>query len=149
VVEAETEGEEKAEDKKEALADATVNVDLIGVGTSVYDFLHEMDGVDAQGVNVASGADQTDRSGKFKMRNVRAWMYWSLREALDPQLGEDLALPPDSELLADLCAPRWKVSAQGIQVESKEDIIERLGRSPDSGDAVALAHLETSTWLMS
>jgi hypothetical protein len=27
----------------------------------------------------------------------------------------------------------------GIQVESKDDIAERIGRSPDAGDAVVLA----------
>jgi hypothetical protein len=31
--------------------------------------------------------------------------------------------------------------ATGIQVEAKEDIVKRIGRSPDCGDAVALAHL--------
>jgi hypothetical protein len=71
--------------------------------------------------------------------NRRAEWWWKLREALDPATGEDLALPPDQGLLADLCAPRWKLSARGVQVESKEDIIKRLGRSPDRGDSAAYA----------
>ncbi len=48
-------------------------------------------------------------------------------------------MPSDQELLADLCAPRFTVQANGIKVESKEDVTRRLGRSPDCGDAVVLA----------
>jgi len=36
-----------------------------------------------------------------------------------------------SELLAELIAPRRKMTMQGIQIESKEAIVKRLGRSPD------------------
>ena len=66
-------------------------------------------------------------------------MYWRLREALDPESGDDLMLPPDPELLADLTAARFEVRASGIVVEAKEKIKERLGRSPDCAAAVALA----------
>lgn len=129
---------------------ATVNIDAIGVGTSPLDILKGND-VDVHPVNNAEAAgmrdeggkvvlEARDRSKKYKLRNVRAESYWRLREALDPENGDDLALPPDTELLADLCAPRWGLSASGITVESKEDIIKRLGRSPDCGDAVVMAH---------
>jgi len=39
----------------------------------------------------------------------------------------------------DLAAPEFEVTLQGIQIESKDDIKRRLGRSPDRGDAVLLA----------
>jgi hypothetical protein len=68
---------------------------------------------------------------------------WRLREALDPDKGEHLALPPDTQLKADLCAPLWKLTAQGIQIELKDEIIKRIGRSPDRGDAVILAFINT------
>jgi hypothetical protein len=48
-------------------------------------------------------------------------------------------LPDDRELLADLCAPRWEPTSRGIKIESKEEIIERIGRSPDKGDAAIYA----------
>ena len=51
-----------------------------------------------------------------------------------------MALPPDPELKADLCAPTWKLTARGILVESKEDINARIGRSPDKGDSLVYAH---------
>jgi len=125
--------------------EAMINVDVIGVGASAYDSLayHEMEGrryLNVMGVNAAAATNARDRSGMLAMRNVRAEMYWGLRDALDPAKGDDLALPDDSELLADLVAPRWKLSASGVQIESKDEIKERIGRSPDCGDAVALAH---------
>ncbi|HEV3084106.1 MAG TPA: hypothetical protein VGY66_30260 [Gemmataceae bacterium] len=73
--------------------------------------------------------------------NVRAYAYWALRDILDPERGEKMALPPDQELLSDLTAPRWAMTMQGIKVEPKEDIVKRLGRSPDCADAMALAIL--------
>jgi hypothetical protein len=88
---------------------------------------------------VASRSEATDKSGKLKFINLRAEIYWKLREALDPSTGENLALPPDPLLLQDLTAPQWSLTVSGIKVESKDDIKKRIGRSTDSGDAVALA----------
>jgi hypothetical protein len=119
--------------------DAAINVDVIGVGSSVYDYLRGMD-VRVNGINFAEHTDKRDRSGKFKFMNVRAAAYWALREALDPDFGDGLMLPDDAELKADLCAPNWELRPSGILVESKQDIISRIGRSPDKGDAVALAN---------
>lgn len=129
---------------------APVNLDCIGVGTSPLDILRENE-IPAEAINFAAkaldwdGKPRTDRSGRYRMRNLRAWAFWSLREALDPRRGVDLALPDDRELLADLCAPRWSLSASGILIESKEDIRKRLGRSTNCGDAVAMAHLEAGS----
>jgi len=133
--------------------DATINVDVIGVGASGYDSLayYELEGrkyLNVVGVNFSGGTTARDRSGLLAMRNVRAECYWGLREALDPVKGDDLALPDDPELMADLCAPRWSLTAGGVLVESKEDIVKRLGRSPDCGDAVVLANYGSyGSWL--
>ena len=119
-------------------AGASMGIDVIGIGASVYDSLKETAII--QAINFGAGAaNVTDRSGRLKFRNVRAAAYWKLREALDPDHGEGLALPPDPELLADLCAPRYELKPSGIQLESKDDVSARLGRSPDRGDAVVLA----------
>lgn len=130
----------------QALApDAAVNVDVIGVGASVYDWLREkVDSAVAtvHAVNVASASAATDRSGQLRFVNLRAEAYWRMREALDPEHGDNLALPDDSELLADLCAPRWEYTPRGVRIEEKADIIKRIGRSPDAGDAAVLALLE-------
>ena len=50
-------------------------------------------------------------------------------------------LPPDQELLSDLTAPHWSMTTQGIKIEPKEDIVKRLGRSPDCADALVLSIL--------
>lgn len=91
--------------------------------------------------NGASGADGLrDRTGMFKFKNMRAAATWYLRDALDPDHGAFLALPPDPELKADLCSLRRKPDTITIQIESKEDIRARIGRSPDKGDAIIMAH---------
>jgi len=132
--------------------DAAVQVDVIGVGTSVYDSLRAAIGAKAVQLNGASGSQKRDRSGQLGFVNLRAELYWTLREALDPEHGDDLALPPDPGLPADLCAPRWKLTARGVQIESKEDLIKRLGRSPDKGDSLiyahAMPHLAGQGWML-
>ena len=60
-----------------------------------------------------------------------------MRELLDPSRELRPGLPADEMLLGDLTAPQWKILSGGsIQVESKDDIRKRLGRSTDDGDAV-------------
>jgi len=117
--------------------DAQLNVDVIGVGGAVVDALEAQD-LNVFPVNAAEGTTARDKSGRLKMRNVRSELMWGMREALDPT-GDDIALPPDNELLADLTAPTWKVTTSGVLIESKDDVKKRLGRSPNKGDAVVLA----------
>lgn len=77
----------------------------------------------------------------LKFANKRAEAWWRFREELDPDQegGSPIALPPDDELRADLATPRWSPGARGIQLENKDDIRLRLGRSPGKGDAVVMA----------
>lgn len=72
--------------------------------------------------------------------NKRAEAYWRFREALDPgqQGGSDMALPPDQELLADLTAPTFSVQRGVIKLQTKEQVTDKLGRSPDKGDAAVM-----------
>lgn len=117
-------------------------IDVIGIGASAYDMMRA-NGLRVQGVNFSEAEvirDMRDKSGRLKFRNMRAAAYWKFREALDPETGENLALPPDPELLADLIAARWELTAGGVLIESKEDISERLGRSPDCADAAVLGY---------
>jgi hypothetical protein len=127
---------------------ARVNVDVIGVGSSAYDSLNAMYS-DVRPVNVSTGSTYTDKSGRLKMGNLRAELLWRMRDALDPGGKKALALPPGNEVLADLCAARYRVQAGGkVLAESKEDIKARLGRSPDVGDALLLASYDqaVSAW---
>ena len=117
------------------------NLDIVGIGASAYDD-GLRNGLNVIGINGSAPSDATDRSGKLRFLNLRAEMYWKLREALDPDGDAPLALPPDPELSADLRAQRWEITKGGIKVEPKDEIAKRLGRSPDCGDAVALTMLE-------
>lgn len=116
-----------------------INIDVIGVGSSAFDQLRMTDRYPVTPVNVAEGSDQHDRSGKLGFHNVRSYIYWNLRELLDPVYGENIALPPSAELLSDLCAAKWSLTVRGILIEPKDDIKVKLGRSPDMGDAALLA----------
>ena len=71
--------------------------------------------------------------------NMRSDLWWSFREALDPENREEVALPPDRRLAAQLAAPTWKLRGDAILIESKDDLRKRLGTSTDDADAVILA----------
>lgn len=118
------------------------NIDAIGYGASAADDLISR-GYSVNAVNVSMATTARDRTGRFTFKNVRAELHWKLREALDPSRNPTLALPPDSELLGDLKAPQFSISAGGIAIEEKKRIKERIGRSPDCGEAVMLALIES------
>jgi hypothetical protein len=114
-------------------------VDVIGVGGGVVDQLREQGRLVAA-FNASESTTSTDRSGELGFINVRSAAWWRLRELLDPSHGATLALPDVATLTGDLTAPHWKVTSNGrIQVEGKDDIRKRLGRSTDEGDAVVQA----------
>lgn len=130
---------------------ACIQIDIIGgAGASTFDQLKQ----NLMNVEAVDGRKESHEhdvaSGRFGFFNMRSQNWWRMREALDPETGMQLALPPSRTLKADLCAPRWKMTPRGIQVEGKStesrdgfgDIKERLGRSPDEGDAVVYALIE-------
>ncbi len=122
---------------------AVLNVDVIGVGASVYDFLVDAK-QDVYGINVAEGSNAKDRSGRLSFFNLRSELIWRMREALDPTNNTGITLPPDSRLLADLCAYTWSLGGNGrIRVESRDDVVKRIGRSPDYASALMLALIDT------
>lgn len=121
---------------------APIHIDVIGVGSSPYDFLNEM-GQQVLGVNVAESALGLDKSGRLRFKNQRSELWWRMREALDPANNTGIALPPDQRLLADLCAPTWKLVGQTVAVASREEILDKIGRSPDYASAYCLALMDT------
>jgi len=116
-----------------------INVDVIGIGSSTFDHIVPLyDKVNP--VNVSEKSEYHDKSGKLKMTNIRAEIHWRMREALDPSQGSTMALPNDPEVLADLCAPRYRITSAGVIIEKKEEIKARIGRSPDVGEAIMLCN---------
>lgn len=120
---------------------APLGVDVIGYGASCYDHLVALQ-MSPTPINFGAGSDQVDKSGRYGFANLRAEAWWRFREALDPDSGENIALPPGRHIRNDLCSVRFKVVGAKYKLESKDDVRKRLGRSPDLGDAIVIA------WLM-
>jgi len=125
----------------------SANVDVIGIGAGVADRLEEVaeeneksELIDIVVVNVGKRTKRKDKTGRIKFRNLRSALWWAIREWLDPTNGHKAMLPPDIKLTQDLRAVGYDYASTGeIFIDSKDLIKEKLGRSPDAGDALALS----------
>ena len=111
-----------------------------GYGGSTFEHLTE-NNIAVRGYKGANAVETRTKDRQLKFTNKRTEAYWRFREALDPSQegGSTICLPDDPKLTADLTAPRFEVTRQGIKLESKEEVCARLGRSTDRGDAVIMA----------
>jgi hypothetical protein len=122
-----------------------VCVDMDGLGKGVGDRLAELGCwvIEFRG-NATSEADPRTYA------NLRAESYGEIGRRLNPDNSDrPWALPPDEKLRADLIAPEKIYASDGLRFRltpkqrqagmtyQGETIHERLGRSPDAGDAVA------------
>lgn len=116
-----------------------VKIDSIGVGFGVIGELRNTGGHGAHiiGVNVAESA-----SDPKKFVNLRAELWWELGRELSASGGWDLSGMDNADAtVAQLLEPLWDVDSKGrIRIEAKDDIIKRLGRSPDQADALLLSY---------
>lgn len=111
-------------------------IDAVGIGGSVYDQLKQRE-LRVRPFTASGKSKRMDVSGQLGFLNRRAELWWGMRERLNPANDPTVCLPPNDDLVAELIAPKWSVTAGSkIQVESKEDIRKRLGRSTDVADAV-------------
>lgn len=107
------------------------NIDDIGVGGGVVDRLKELN-LNVTGINVAESAKDN-----ITFINKRAEVWWNVRELFRQDL---IKIPDDEELIAELTTMKYKYSSNGrIQIESKDDVKKRTGKSPDKADAFCLA----------
>jgi hypothetical protein len=82
----------------------------------------------------ASSAPDLEHEDEYL--NLRAQLWFGLNDWL--KAGG--SLPKDDELVQELLAPTYKFAPKGQQqVESKDDIKKKIGRSPDRADAACLA----------
>lgn len=109
-----------------------VKVDVIGVGASAFDQLNRnhRDEVQAIAVNVAESSTTGEHS------KLRDQLWFALRD----WIREGGTIPDDGRLRSELTTPLYTFDTQGrYKVQSKDDIKDKLRRSPDRADALALA----------
>ena len=121
-----------------------VSIDTIGEGAGVFSRCLELD--DKRHIiscKYSEGAKQFDRdlsdiTGQYRFVNMRAYLFWCVRDWLNPKNETGAMLPPDSQLFEEATEIRWSFRSDGrILIEPKEDIKKRLGRSTDKFDALA------------
>jgi hypothetical protein len=120
---------------------ADVSIDLTGGwGTGVKSHLERDHQTPVHGFVYSAASGATTADGRLGMANLRAELWWKLREALDPEggTGETLALPDDPRLAAELTTPRWKLRGTEILIESKDEVKKRIGGSTDRADVIAM-----------
>ena len=118
-----------------------ITVDADGVGGSAFDVLKKSTHP-TLAFKSAEKCELWDMSGLFAFINMRAWLWWNVRELLDPKRGLPIALPPDKDLKKELTSPCYLTTPRGIKVESKDEVRRRLRRSTDAADAVLMALLD-------
>jgi len=107
-----------------------VKVDACGVGLGVVSILNQDERVRCIGIN---SADPSDCDEYF---NTRAQLWFGITEWLKG----GGAIPKNNQLESDLLSPKYTFATRNrMQVEKKDEIKKRLGRSPDMADALALA----------
>jgi phage terminase large subunit len=109
-----------------------IKVDVIGIGAGVYDQLASFDDLEVVGVNVALPPDSEEDS----YSNLRTQLWFGVAQWL-ARGGQCI---PDPTLKVELLTTRYRFDTRGrLQVEPKDDIKERLGRSTDRADSLCLA----------
>jgi phage terminase large subunit len=111
---------------------AEINFDRAGVGAYFATDFENFGFININGINVGEATDFPDR-----YRNLKAQLYWSLRERF--QNGEVSGLD-DEVSIAQLASIRYEINPRGqVQIESKEEARKRGVRSPDRAEALMLA----------
>lgn len=125
--------------------EAYVSIDTIGEGAGVYSRCIEVDEKDyiisckySEAAKGHNGKPLTDVTGQYQFINMRAYLFWCVRDWLNPKNDTGAMLPPDTQFDEEATEIKWSFRSDGrIIIEPKEDIKERLGRSPDKFDALA------------
>ena len=128
------------------------NVDVIiefdgGLGVGVHS--HADDFVGWHGVTVGSKSDMCDPNGRPMYANLRAELWCEAAKAAAAGWVDLSRLPPDvrDRLRIQLLTPFYVVKPDGSRlVEPKEEVKERLGRSPDDADGLILSHCRAGVW---
>lgn len=125
--------------------DPQVNVDCGGgYGGGVCSALesNNFNVVRCKGAEASTAMDRTRTRG---FANKRAEWIWRFAEGLDPENGDNIALPPGRDIIAELTSFREKPHPEErkiIKIEDNDEIKKRLGRSPDKAWSIIFAWAE-------
>lgn len=121
-----------------AIRSDLVGVDAVGNGAGVWG---NLTGANLEVRRVIAGEAPDDGvMPEFKFANLKAQMWWQLRQDV-MKTDTDFKIPNHQKLIQDLTAPRYRIASERkIEVESKDDLKRRLGRSPDYGEALVIAN---------
>lgn len=122
-----------------------VAIDTIGEGAGVYSRCLELDDSThiisckySEWAKEFRGKEPTDMTGQYRFLNMRAWLFWAVRDWLNPKNETGAMLPPDPVFDEEATEIRWSFRSDGrIIIEPKDDIKARIGRSPDKFDSLA------------
>jgi len=113
-----------------------IHIDDTGLGGGVTDRLRELE----FRVYPVNFGERAENPGEYYNRGSELWFRVG---ELGREARLDLSrLDPDTyrRLSSELRARRYRIhSDRTLRVESKEEIVKRIGRSPDDADALALA----------
>lgn len=111
-----------------------VAIDVIGFGAGIYDMVNTA-GIPCVQVNVAEASSDKDRFPR-----LRDELWWAARrffEGLSCSVSHGIPKPVKDQFIADIQDIHYEYDLSGrIKVESKDKMKERLGFSPDLGDAL-------------
>lgn len=134
-----------------------VKVDSIGIGWALTGRLRELStahffnagpgtthAAEVVGINFAEGS-----SDPLRFINLRAEVWWTIGREYSRLQRWDLA-EVDDDVFSELAAPNYVIRDSGgkIQIEPKDSVKKRLGRSPDRAEALLLAFAGDS-WMAS
>jgi hypothetical protein len=113
---------------------SVVNVDTAGMGHYLARSLEDAD-IPVRDINV--GMTATTEDGRSQYANLKAELYWNLRQRL---ADGDLAGLTDRTTIAQLTSLRYDHDGRGrVRIESKQKATSRGIKSPDRAEALMLA----------
>ena len=113
-----------------------------GYGSGTWLILKENIGTEfLKSYRGGEGPTKRTEDGKLTFANARSQAYWTMREGLNPDrlAGSQIELPNDPKLLAGLTAPTFELRGVKICVEPKDEVVKKLGYSPNEADAVVMS----------
>lgn len=123
-----------------------VKIDSIGIGTGLIGELRNLKKLGAHNARII-GVNVAEKSVKPKLYNrLRSELWWECGRLLAERREFDLSEMENADVtIGQMLDVQFEYDINGrIQVEFKDDIRKRTGRSPDNADALLLAFYQPS-----